>query len=288
MRVRASAGGSSFRREPTLDRCLREAREQVQALRAGPAEDRGAPGRRAAAAAARAARERAERLEAAKDALGQLRQANDARPPSLKKDPAELRASTSDPQARRMVMADGGVRPAYNVQFATTTAGGAVVGLDVTNEGTDGSQLVPMLEQIQQRHGARPQEALADGGFVTVAGIDRAEQAGTKVYAPVKSEEKQIEAGQDPFARKRSDTDATALWRARMGTDEGKRIYRLRGQCAEWVNAGARNRGLYRLNVRGIAKVRVVALWHALAHNMAVLARLRAKAQGDAARVAAA
>src|SRR5262249_2623240 len=160
--------------------------------------------RRAAAAQARAARERLARLEQAKEELTRLRQANARQPPSRRKPEKEIRASTTDPECRKMKMPDGGFRPAHNVQFATTTAGGAIVGVDVTNEGTDGGQLVPMLDQIEARHGVRPQEALVDGGYVTVAGIDAAEGGGTKVFAPVKIEEKQKERGEDPFERKKS------------------------------------------------------------------------------------
>jgi len=283
LRVRACAGSSSFRRGETLQRCREEARQQVEALRQGQGEDQGAPGRRAAAAQVRAARERAERVAAAQEALAELRRVNDARPPSQKKKDSQLRASTTDPQSRRMKMADGGVRPAYNFQFATTTKGGAIVGVAVSDEGTDGAQLEPMLERIEARHGVRPQEVLADGGYVTVEGIDEAERKGTRVYAPIKSEQKQLKRGEDPYARKKTDTEVTAVWRARMGTEQAKAIYRQRGQTAEWVNAGARNRGLYRLSVRGQAKALAVALWQALVHNMAVLARLRAAVRSAAA-----
>jgi hypothetical protein len=34
------------------------------------------------------------------------------------------------------------------------------------------------------------------------------------------------------------------------------------------VNAQTRHRGLLRLLVRGLAKVRAIALWHALARNL--------------------
>lgn len=291
MRVRACAGASSFRGQ-SMDRCLEEARQQVQALRRAQGEDQGAPTRRSEAAQTRAAQERLERLEVARQELEKLRQANAEAQPSRRKPEAEVRASTTDPQCRKMKMPDGGYRPAHNVQFATTTVGGAVVGVEVSNEGTDGGQLVPMIEQVEARHGERPVEVLVDGGYVTVDGIDEAEKGGTKVFAPVREEQKQKGLGKDPFARKKSDTQATAVWRARMGTAEAKEIYKQRGQTAEWVNAGARNRGLYGVTVRGLAKVRVVALWQALVHNMGVLARLRAavaaRVRGEAARVAVA
>ena len=47
-----------------------------------------------------------------------------------------------------------------------------------------------------------------------------------------------------------------------------------RAASAEWTNAQARNRGLQRLPVRGLRKVKAVLLWFALAHNMACTWRL--------------
>jgi hypothetical protein len=245
MRVRAAAGASSFRRSATLEECLQEASEHVAALRSREGEDAGAPSRRSQAAKRRAATERLGRLEAARDQLKKLQEVNATQPKCRQKEASEVRASVTDPECRKMKMPDEGFRPAYNVQLATTTVGGGIVGVAVTNEGTDSNQLVPMLEQIEERCGSRPSEMLVDGGFATVSSIDAAERGGTKVYAPVKQEQEQLEAKKDPYARKKSDTEATACWRARMGTEEAKAIYKERASTAEWVNAGARNRGLY-------------------------------------------
>ena len=57
-------------------------------------------------------------------------------------------------------MADGGFRPAYNVQFATTTDSQVIVGVEVCNSGSDLGQLAPMLDQVQQRYGQEPEEWL--------------------------------------------------------------------------------------------------------------------------------
>lgn len=54
-----------------------------------------------------------------------------------------------------------------------------------------------------------------------------------------------------------------------MASEAAKEIYKQRAATVGCVNAQARNRGLTRFLVRGIDKVRAVALWHALAHNMA-------------------
>lgn len=282
MRVRAAAGASSFRRPGTIEACLEEAEARVRALRSQADEDAGAAGRRSSAARRRAAAERADRLRKAQEELKQLQGVNAGQPKCRRKDPGEVRASTTDPECRRMKMPDGGCRPAYNVQFATTTAGGVIVGVAVTNEGTDGGQLSPMLRQIEGRFERRPKEMLVDGGFVNVGAIDEAERNGTRVYAPPKKEKEQLAAGKDPYAPKKSDTEATAAWRARMGTAEAKAIYKERASTAELVNAQARNRGLYGVRVRGRGKVLAAVLWQALAHNLGRMIALRASAAGAA------
>jgi transposase len=279
MKVRASAGQASFRRPATLGQCLQEARAQVQAVQAQAEEDSAGVNRRQQAARQRAAHERQQRVAAALHEAQQLaaRREQTAGKTGRAADPQQARASTTDPEAHKMKMADGGYRPAYNVQFATATAGGLVVGVDVSGAGTDGGQLPAMAEQIERRYGRAPAEFLADGGFAVLDDIEALhQQYQAKVYAPVKGEEEKREKGEDPFAQRRGDAEGVKLWRQRMGTDEAKAIYKGRAATAEWVNAGARNRGCYQVRVRGRLKVLAVALWQALAHNLLRALSLRA------------
>ena len=138
MRVRANAGAGSFRREKSLRECLAEAKRQVEALKNQVDEDQQAATRRQQAARERAARERQQRLEQALAEREKLvdKREQQRREKGVKFDPAELRTSTTDPEAARMKMPDGGTRPAYNVQFATTVEGGAIVGVDVSSSGS--------------------------------------------------------------------------------------------------------------------------------------------------------
>ena len=62
--------------------------------------------------------------------------------------------------------------------------------------------------------------------------------------------------------------------RSKQLTDEAKKIYKERAATAECVNAQARNRGLLRMPVRGLAKVRCVVRLYALAHNLMRMAAL--------------
>ena len=166
-----------------------------------------------------------------------------------------------------MKMADGGFRPAFNVQFATDVETQIIVGVDVTNIGNDGGQMPPMVDQLLEKYGSVPAEMLVDGGFATTKAIDRlAESApGCTVYGPV---QKPKDPSRDPHQPREGDSSIVAEWRRRMATEAAKAIYKLRGKTAECVNAIARNRGLYQFLVRGLRKAKAVALWFALAHNV--------------------
>jgi transposase len=268
MRVRANAGTSSFRRGKTLERLEEEARQQVEALRKEVRDDPAACGKRQQAARERAARERRERIARAREVVSQI----EAKRPADKKDQA--RASTTDPDARFMKMADGGIRPAMNVQLATDTQTQIITGVDVSNNGSDMGQMGPMLEQHQDRYDRPPGEMLADGGFASRQDIDSATRAEppTTIYAPVQKSRKE---GKNCYDRQPGDTDAVAQWRQRMSTAEAQSLYKERAATAECVNALARNRGMQRFLVRGLRKVKAVVLWFALAHNLVRAAFLR-------------
>ena len=145
VRIRANAGAGSFRREATLDRQLAQAKAVVEELKREVDADPEASNQRIRAARERAARERSERVQAAQTALAEIKRKRkqlDEKGGNGKK-PKEPRASTTDPQARVMKMADGGFRPAYNVQVASAA----------------GEQIVVDGRDRQQRIRSRPDAA---------------------------------------------------------------------------------------------------------------------------------
>jgi transposase len=282
MRVRASAGKDSFHRQATIEEHLRQAKQQVETLRGeqdgdaqGNDEQDGAregdadPGhKRRQAAQRRAAEDRQKRIELALIEREKL-QAQKAKQP--RNADVEARASTTDPEARVMKMGDGGFRPAFNVQFVTACDSRIIVGVDVTNEGSDNGQMSPMIEQLERNFGAKPKEYLVDGGFNSRDDTTCVEQRDIAVYAPVKSEKKLLAEGKDPYARRPGDTDEYYAHRQRMKSEEAKEIYKQRCSTAEFPNAGCRNRGLHQFPVRGQKKVKCIALWHALVHNLKMI-----------------
>jgi len=272
VRVRASAGAGPCRGRGGLRKALAEAGTQMRRLRAELDDGPAATSRRQQAARERAAREREQRVKAALEVLPELeaaRRRNGANPEAA-------RASTTDAEARVMRMGDGGWRPAHSGQLTTDTRSGLVCGVSVTSRGSDAGELVPLVDRLERSFGIRPAEVLADGGFVTLPDIEAPEEPGTAVYAPPTAPR----PGGNPRSQRRPDSPGVARWRARMGTDEAGVAYRERAASAEWVNAQARYRGLQRLAVRGLAKVRSVLLWLALAHDLQRTLAIRAAAAG--------
>ena len=287
VRVRAAAGAASFRRHSTLEVCRQEAEERVRRLRAELEQDPGAASRRQVAARHRAADDRARRVkqalavtetlqaqqqeqarqraerEARKAALAQPDEAKPIPPkPEAEKEP---RASTTDAEARVMKMADGGFRPAYNVQFASDTTSGAIAGVAVDNSGSELGKMAPMSEALGEHYGQRPGEHLADGGYAKLDDIKALAEAGVTAYVPVPTPRDKT---RDPHAPQQADAPAIADWRERMGTEQAKEIYKERAATAECSNAQARNRGLRQFVVRGLDKVRNIAVWQPVGNSV--------------------
>jgi hypothetical protein len=173
-------------------------------------------------------------------------------------------------------MPDGGFRPAYNVQTVTDTASALIVALDVTNRVCDAGLLRPLGERVEREQGQRPEEVLTDSGYVDREDIEALEERQIRRYMPPPRERQEKARGQDPYRRKRDDSDAVAGWRARLGTAAGQEVYARRRAVAAWVFAGWANRGWQKFRVRGLRKARLQGCWQALAHNAL---RLRARAE---------
>lgn len=262
-RVRAGAGAQSFKRRDTLEKHLEQARAHLQALK--ELADDPALSAQQRAARDRAAREKVQRVEGALEELAKVEEAKaQQKNKPTKGNPP--RASMTDPEARFMRMPDGGSRPGYNVQFACDPQSRAVVGVDVTNIGSDANEAGPMRQQVQERTGHKVQEQLLDGGYVNLEEIDRAAAEQVQLIMPVPKPRKE---GVDPHAAKKDDSPAVGEWRQRMGTEEAKATYKLRASTIETVNAETKTyRGLNGILVRGLDKVHCLALLAALAYNM--------------------
>lgn len=268
MRVRASAGSGSFRRQGSLEESRLASEAFVQQVNDQDDDDDIDSTKGQKSARKRAAQEKLDRLEHACLEMEQMqeRYAKRNKQVSEKNKRSEPRASTTDPEARRMKMGDNGFRPAMNVQFANDADALVIVKADVNSEGSDASLLAPMYDEVCETY-CRPEKYLADGGFSKKDGVAHLESEGTKFYGKLCNEKKLLEAGKDPYAAKPRENRHFTAFRERMGSEEAQAIYRRRAPAAEFPNAVCRNQGLTQFSVRGLVKAKSQVLWHALAYN---------------------
>ena len=269
MKVRASAGASSFRRKEGLEAHLKEARAQVERLAWEREHPDPGVSQRQRSARERAARERVERVNKALEYLPLAKAAKERQKRTLAKRKRDKvtapRASSTDPEVRVMKMPDGGFRPAYNVELATDGASGVILGVDVVNT-ADAGQASPMEAQVAKRTGRHPKAYLMDGAFASREEITTLEKRLVTVYAPVRLPRNKPE--EERYQPRDQDGPAVVRWRQRMSTQEAQAIYKQRGATAEWVNAQIRQHGVTQFTVRGLPKATAVILLAAVAHNL--------------------
>jgi transposase len=267
MKVRASAGSSSFRRKPKLKELYQIAKEQVEILREEIDADPSGCLNRQKAAKKRAAEERKKRIEQAIEEHKKLviekgKTKKKHRKPFTEEEKKETRASTTDPEARKMKMSDGGYSPAYNVQLAVDTNARFIVGYDVI-KCQDAGQLSKMFNQLKFKYQSRASEWLVDKGYLEFNDLIKVQRDGCKVYV-----NPSLKGKKDPNEVRNKEDPELGEWRKRMGTEEAQEVYKDRASNSEWANAGMRNRGLGQLLVRGIKAVKGVIGLQILTHNM--------------------
>lgn len=260
VRIRASASAPSFRKRDSLEECREQAALHLKAVLAGADDPEVSAAQQAAReAGARDFQRRVDEAIASVEALQATRRPSESAP----------RASTTDPEARVMKMADGGFRPGFNMQLATAGSelGGprTVVGVNVTNVGSDMGAVTPMLDQIEERTGQLPEVLLADANHGDHASLAGAAERGVEALIPVPKRRRGTVTG----ASRANVDPAVVAWRQRMEGDDAKTTYRARAGLCEWTNAQATSRcGIRQFFVRGIAKATNVALLFAITINL--------------------
>jgi hypothetical protein len=195
-KIKANAGGNTFRRQEKLAAHLAAAREQVRILNE-QAEHEEQLTKRQAAARRRAVRQRASRLEAAVREVERLQ-----RERVHERQTFVARASSSDPEAHVMRNGEGGTVPSYNVQVLTDTQHGLVVNVEATTDAMDYRQLDSALERCEEKVGRLPQQLVADGDYTHHASVQAAVAHGVDFYS---------------FLAEQLETDGTRCLRAARG-----------------------------------------------------------------------
>jgi transposase len=159
-KIKACASADTFRREGRIRAHLEVARQQVEQMGDPRWAEEVSP--RVAKARQRAVREKQQRLEMALQELEKVRGAK-----SGTEAKEQARVSMTDPEARVMKQSDGGYAPSYNVQISTDGKEKMIVGVGVSQSGSDYGELVAAAEKVEQNMGDVPDQMVVDGGFIS-------------------------------------------------------------------------------------------------------------------------
>ena len=214
-------------------------------------------------------------------------------PEQAKPEPKAQRNFT-DPESR--IMKDGATKSfvqGFNAQAAVDGTAQVIVGCAITQEANDKQQLVPMLQQVEQNLGRKPEKATADAGYFSEAAVtdpsvngvellvppDRqkhgalTEGAGEVIQEPARLAEGQPSAEVSTDAAPAQSSVADAM-RQKLRSPEGHAVYKMRKAVVEPVFGQIKERrGFRRFLFRGLKKVE--AEWHiiCLTHNLLKLFR---------------
>jgi transposase len=256
------------RRESRLKK-IRAAKAELEAEAKQSAEEK------KAAAEAKIAERREQPARTGKKASGHDPQVPD--PESAEPDPKAQRSFT-DPESRIMPSGSqkGAFLQGYNAQAAVDSQAQVIVAVDVIQQTTDNHQLVPMLEQVEQNVGAKPQAVSADTGFWNPEQVQKIQAQGIDLHVAT-SKRKHGETGQSADVSPINPGEELTLrqqMKQKLDTDVGRDLYRMRkaivepvfGQIKEW-------RGFRRFSLRGLQKVRAEWKLVCLTHNLLKLFR---------------
>jgi len=159
-KIKACASADTFRREEKIRAHLEAAHQQVEQMGDPRWAEEVSP--RVAKARQRAVREKQQRLEIALQELEKVRGSK-----SGTEAKEQARVSMTDPEARVMKQPDGGYAPSYNVQISTDAQERVIVGVGVSQSGSDYGELVGAAERVEQNMGETPDQMVVDGGFIS-------------------------------------------------------------------------------------------------------------------------
>ena len=98
--------------------------------------------------------------------------------------PPKRIASTTDPDSRSMKDKEGRSKPNFNTQVGVDDTCGAIVAAEVNDEPDDSGQLTPMVQQVVENCGDKPQSVSADSQYNTGPDLAAMEEQQIDCYLP--------------------------------------------------------------------------------------------------------
>jgi len=280
-KIQASASSSSMRRKKSLVSQAIEVRKHIKVLEkqmsTGEFEKEEKKRKKQELDKAKAKKEKlikaAQELQKHKEGLNENRKKNRNRPLSNKA-VSELRASSTDPECRKMKMSDHSYKPAYNVQIATDVDTELVLKTSIHQNSHDGGQLLPMYSSLISTYDFDIDSYLVDSGFRNKEDFQELFNDECLVCSPTKKKKTAALRKRVLEGNCEGDTQADQEWIRRMETEEANKLYNRRIRSSETINAFFANHGIRQFLVRGVEKVKGLIDLACLAYNMQIIKRL--------------
>ena len=173
----------------------------------------------------------------------------------------------TDPESRIMKGPDGFVQ-AYNAQIAVEPDFQMIVGQAVTQAPNDKQQIVPMVEQIKEQSGQKPEAVLADSGYCSEPNLEHLAEKQIEGFIAIQRQQHGVaELGQrGPLPKGATCVDRM---RRKLQTKAGKAIYAARKGIVEPVFGQIKQaRGFRQFLLRGLAKVQGEWALLCVTHNI--------------------
>jgi transposase len=178
---------------------------------------------------------------------------------------AKAQRNFTDPQSRIMKTKDGFIQ-GYNAQAAVDADHQIIVACDLSNQGADSPQLLPLVDQIQANTDAMPQQVSADAGYASDANLEGLDARKIDGFVAMGRQKHGTDAPAAGSAKPGSRRAAMAEKIAAEGHDSP---YRLRKQTVEPVFGQIKQaRGFRQFLLRGVEQVRAEWALVCTVHNL--------------------
>lgn len=272
-RVKANAGNNSFRREGTLKeleasitKYIRDLREEEKSVSNSYEKKKIEEKKRFALEKSNLVKEALQNLHEARCQKIINGKRNNNKP--TEKELEDVRASTTDPEVKRMKMGNGGFNLAYNVQFATGLDTRVIYGVDVLSildPGAAPRLMAQVQERLEKLNLNKIKNWIADAAYSAKNELITVAQLFPDCFYFAPPQEKD-----EANAKKHRKTDCEVIkkWRDSIGSDPVKEIYKKRCSTAEFSNMHVKNQSLQEILVRGRIKAKGMAILHAISQNV--------------------
>ena len=174
--------------------------------------------------------------------------------------------SQTDEDARFLRRRGGEFVLGYSAEIAVSDDH-LILAQRVTQNAADNASLVPMIDEVEQSCGDKPEQVLADSGFFSIDNLNQLEQRGIDAYVPDSNMAQAMNLG--TRCRTRAKAPAHRRMRAKLRTPGGQAAYARRKAVVEPVfGVLKQQRGMRQFRTRGLDHVQNEFTLATLAYNI--------------------